>query len=111
MGITKEERAQLIGLKDATALVRGRHGKNACVATLRAWATRGYRLPDGRIVLLRTVRDATDFLTTPQWCAEFEETRFEPTPAPRGAVLARSAKQRARDHARAERELDEMGCK
>src|SRR5688572_4306519 len=101
--------ADLIPLREAARLLRGRGGKAPSLSTLRRWANvrEGYKRPgyDGPPVLLRTVRLGQDVLTHPDWVAAFERERLaagRPAPAELARIFPRPERTRLADIRRAE---------
>jgi uncharacterized protein DUF1580 len=103
---------QLIPLSAVTALpwlpVR-RQGKKLNTATVWRWATKGVKAPNGSIVRLRTWKVGGMHSTTEQWLCEFFEATSLPTTEPDATPMPRTAGQRERAAARAERELQRAG--
>lgn len=102
-----------IGLARACELLRGREGRPPALATVRGWARpgegyrpRGWR---GEPVVLRTVVVGRDYLTLPEWVAEFERERLRLGQLARQGPPAAPARKAQAMHRRAEAALDEAG--
>lgn len=68
--------AQMLPLKRAARMVHGKGGRPAHVDSLRRWAARGCKLPDGSLVRLKTVKVAGTRYTREDWVADFNALRM-----------------------------------
>jgi len=64
-----------LSLKACRGRMRGKGGKRPHVETLRRYVTAGCKLPGGRLVKLKAVRHAGEWLTMPAWLTDFERAR------------------------------------
>jgi hypothetical protein len=109
------ESDEIMGLKAAVPLLRGRGGKPPSVETLRRWASprHGY-WPQGKgngpPVLLRVVRVGGEMLTCRRWVQEFERERLRRGRRPDPLPSMRSEKKRKAAVKRALEQLAKMGC-
>ncbi len=106
---------RLIGLAEATMMLRGREGRPPNVATVRGWARpgEGYRPRawKGEPVILRTVVVGRDYLTLPEWIAEFERERLRIGQLARQRPPAVTARKARALHRRAAKALDQSGVR
>ena len=111
--LSEDQMGRLIGLADAARLLRGREGQPPNVATVRGWARpgEGYRPRGwaGEAVVLRTVVVGRDYLTLPEWVAEFERGRLRVGQLVRQRPAATPARKAQAMHRRAEAALDRAG--
>ena len=102
----------LVTIREAAALLRGRGGKPPSPATVYAWAGSGCRPHPGLpAVVLRTMYLGRSLVTRRSWIAEFEAERDRLHVrgiAPRVDVAPRSRKASIK---RAARILDEAGIR
>lgn len=113
--LSADQMGRLIGLADAAKLLRGRDGQPPNVATVRGWARpeEGYRPRcwKGEPVVLRTVVVGRDYLTLPEWVAEFERGRLRVGQLARQRPPAAPARKAKAMHRRAEAALDKAGVR
>lgn len=108
--------SRAIGLTEASHRMRGRGGRPPVVETVRRWANpRCGCFPAGKTgpqLILRTRKVNGEVLTMPEWVDAFERerARLGERQAEEETSL-RTTKQRDRELARADRQLDEQGVR
>jgi hypothetical protein len=96
-------------LTEACALLpRGRHGSRPHLSTVLRWITHGSPAADGRRVRLAAVRCGGKWVTSRTALNEFVAA-LTPRPGGDAPQAPRTAAQRRRAAARAERELEKKG--
>ncbi len=107
--LTRVQQAQLIGIEDASMLMRGRGGSPPHLSTVRRWITHGYQPPGGDPIHLQAVLVSGGYVTLPEWVQEFEAARLEAgrRAKPKRATPTNRAARKA--HRLAELDLDRAG--